>query len=104
MKSPDNAIQAAGFEPVVVKPNQEAVIWGDRLIELLVSLNVRSRSKMSLEEMLPAVEKHLRQQPSFRILRITGIILVSGFGSSSEVEDVRQVARSKVMTYKRVSF
>jgi len=172
---------------------------------LLVSLNVKSRSKMSLEEMLPAVEKHLRQQPSFRILRITGIIFVlavpvsglfgtkifvavlpfgllglilmgipwftkrtfryqfgksphrdsevawsftdeglsaqgdgfteslswskvyrlvdttdgfliypqatmyywapfSGFGNNSEVEDVRQVARSKVMTYKRVSF
>jgi hypothetical protein len=28
----------------------------------------------------------------------------SGFGNNSEVEDVRQVARSKVMTYKRVTF
>jgi len=31
LKDPDNAIKASGFEPVVVEPNQEAVM---RVIDL----------------------------------------------------------------------
>ena len=56
---------------------------------------------MSLEETLPAVEEHLLIYPQAMMYYW---VPFSGFGGSSDVEEVRQVARSKVMSYKRVSF
>ena len=41
-----------------------------------MSLLVRSWSKFSLDEMLPAVEKHLKHQPWYRLLRYFGITAI----------------------------